>query len=127
MMRALLRPGQFPLPNIAVKAPPRPYESLREMQVWTGGRHDEVFLAHWTGRHWFLLHRFWPGSAEYLVNPDGSLWVYGDRAYDRPSGSTLEDLSPTGGIGTRCGPCGCVSLPGENRHTRDCPFHPLMR
>lgn len=122
-MRWRQRPDQFPLPNIAVNVPTA-YGLLREMQVWTGERQKDVYVAHRTRRNWFLVSRFSAGT-QYLVKQDGSLWGYDDRAYDRRSLSTLGDFVPTGGTATRCGCCMCISLPGENRHSRDCPYHPL--
>lgn len=118
-MRALLRPGQFTLASIAVLVPTA-YESLRQMQVWTGTNPNSLYLAYTNGQRWFLLHRSWPHGRDFLVKEDGSLWVYRDRDFDHRTKTTLHDLAPTGEQGGRCGACWYISLRGENRHSPEC-------
>lgn len=121
-MRALGRPDQFAIPSIPVPVE-RPYDKLREMQVWVGLRPQSLYAAHWTGNRWFLLQVDHPAHVVFRVTADGSLWAYRDRGFDYRCKMTLEDLAPTGETARRCSECGNLSLRGQNRHSPNCQLH----
>ena len=120
-MRALGRPGQFAIPSITFPVG-RPYDSLHEMQVWVGMRPTSLYVAHWTGHHWFLLDLRWPDRSAYRLTVDGRLWAYRGRGFDYRCKTTLDDLAPTGDTARQCTQCESLSLPSEDRHRPECPL-----
>jgi hypothetical protein len=96
------------------------HEALNELQVWDGP--GGIFFAGKRGDDWFLFHKRWPVTGEYLVKADGSLWS--GIHHDKRVRANLDAFVPTGEVVTQCGNCGYASLTGEDRHRKTRPRCP---